>query len=118
MRGGCLVEGDTGRVVVARVGRTTNALERMRGLLGRPSPAPGAGLLISPCGAVHTAGMAYPIDVVFLDRELRVQKLVVGLVPWRTAVCRGARHTLELGAGALERLGLAPRQRLEWRETE
>lgn len=118
MRTGCLVERGTGRVVVARVGRTTNALERMRGLLGRPSPAPGAGLLISPCGAVHTAGMAYPIDVVFLDRELRVCKLVAGLVPWRTAACRGARHTLELGGGSLAGLALAPDQRLEWQETE
>jgi len=118
VRTGCLVEQGTGRVLVARVGRTTNALERMRGLLGRPPPDAGAGLLISPCGAVHTAGMAYPIDVVFLDRELRVRRLVAGLAPWRSAACRGARHTLELRAGALAGLGLAPEQRLEWRETE
>ena len=45
-------------------------LARLRGLLGRPpSPVP---LLIVPARSVHTVGMRRPIDVVFLDDDLRV----------------------------------------------
>ena len=58
-----------------------NAFERMRGLIGRPPPAPGEGLLIPKCNAIHTFFMKYPIDAVFLDRENRVVKAVRGIRP-------------------------------------
>src|SRR5436190_17741234 len=47
---------------------------RLRGLLGRRLKA-GEGLLLVPCSAVHTFFMRYPIDVVFLDRELRAVRV-------------------------------------------
>ena len=62
------------------------ALARVRGLLGRASLPSGEGILLRPASSVHTAFMRFPIDVVFLDRELRVLKVVPGLPPWRTAV--------------------------------
>ena len=83
---------------------------RLRGLLGRePSP-----LLLAPARSVHTCFMRAPIDVVFLDAELRVLRVVRGLGPWRVAAARGARAVLELPAGRAEglrvgaRLGLRP----------
>lgn len=80
--------------------------DRLRGLLGKPPPAPGHGLLISPCASVHTAFMRYPIDVVFVARHGRILKVVEALRPWRAAACWRARHTLELAAGEARRLGL------------
>ncbi len=115
MRRGTLMD-PGGGVAVPRALRTGNALERMRGLLGRPPLAPGEGLLIEPCGSVHTAGMAYPIDVVFLDREWRVLKQVPGLRPWRMAGALGGRLALELPAGTLAGLALGAGRRLEWRD--
>jgi len=82
--------------------------DRLRGLLFSPPPAPGQALLITPCAAVHTAFMRYPIDVVFLDRRGSVRKVARALPPWRIAICVGARHTLELAAGEARRLGLTP----------
>jgi hypothetical protein len=52
--------------------------------------------------------MRFPIDVVFLDRELRVVKVVPQLAPWRVASGRGARAVLELAAGECERRGVKP----------
>jgi hypothetical protein len=43
--------------------------------------------------------MRFPIDVVFLDRNLRVVRLVERLSPWRAAGVRRARSALELAAG-------------------
>ncbi|HEX2088113.1 MAG TPA: DUF192 domain-containing protein [Solirubrobacteraceae bacterium] len=85
-------------------------LARARGMLGR-EPQP---LLLAPARSVHTCGMRFPIDVVFLDAELRVVRVVRGLRPWRLAGARRARAVLELpagGAGAIaegDRLALRP----------
>lgn len=104
----------SGAVLVASCLRTTNALDRMRGLLFRAMPAPGAGLLIDPCASVHTFAMTYPIDVIYLDRDYRVMRHVEGLRPWRMSACRAARMTLELAAGQVKALGLMRDMELEW----
>ena len=85
---------------------------RLRGLLFAPALQPGQGLLIRPCASVHTAFMAYSIDVVFIDRAGRIRRIVPRLVPWRTAVSVGAYQTLELAAGEAARLGLEAGQLL------
>ena len=85
---------------------------RMRGLLGRSGMEPGEGLLIRPTNSVHMFFMRFAIDVVFLDRELVVRKVVEALAPWRMAGCRGARAALELPAGEAARRGVTLGERL------
>lgn len=105
---------EDGRCVVAETLRTENMLERMRGLLARPPLQPGQGMLIEPCAAVHAVGMHYVLDLAFLSRAGRIEKLVPGLLPWRMAACRGARMVLELPAGAIAAAGLEVGQTLSW----
>ncbi len=88
--------------------RAASFLARLRGLTFAPPPAPGHALLLVPCAAVHTAFMRGPIDVVFLDRAGRIQKIVPRLAPWRATTCPAAWQTLELGPGESARLGFAP----------
>lgn len=68
-----------------------NFLERARGLIARPAPAEGRGLLIPKCNAVHTCFMRYPIDVTFLDRKGEVVRTVRDVRPWRLFVWGGFR---------------------------
>ena len=84
----------------------------MRGLLGRSGLDPAEGLLIKPTNSVHMFFMRFPIDVVFLDRDMVVRKVVETLRPWRMTACRGARAALELPAGAAGRRGIAVGERL------
>ena len=84
----------------------------MRGLLGRDGLAEGEGLLLEPCGSVHTLFMRFPIDVVFLDRELSVVAVRQEVRPWRTAGARGAKVALELATGEAARLGIRPGMQL------
>lgn len=65
--------------------------ERARGLIGRPAPAPGHGLHIPKCNAIHTWFMRYPIDAKFLDGKGEVIKEVHGIRPWRFLVWGGWR---------------------------
>ena len=72
---------------------------RLRGLLGVRSRdfRNGSGLWIVPCHGVHTLGMGFPIDVVYLDREMTVIHVQSDLQPWRFApVRRLAASVLEL----------------------
>ena len=59
--------------------------ERLVGLLRTSASAfqDGSGLWIVPCHGVHTLAMRYPIDVLYLDMEKRVIRLVDNLRPWR-----------------------------------
>lgn len=82
--------------------------KRLRGLLWRRALRSGAGVILTPCRQVHTCGMIMPIDVVFVGATLHVTRVVSGLVPWRVAGCRRARHAVEMSAGA------APGTVAEW----
>lgn len=75
---------------------------RARGLLGRSHLAIDQGLYLPRCNSVHTFGMRFPIDVVFIDSANRVVKLVSSLMPMRAAYSRNAVATLELAAGQAE----------------
>jgi uncharacterized protein len=80
--------------------------QRLVGLLGAGPLPRGQGLLLAPCRAVHTVGLARPIDVAFLDRSGVVLSLRRGLGVLRVARCRNAHAVLELRAGEIARLGL------------
>ena len=95
-----VVNATNGDVLAGHADVAANPWRRMRGLLGRPPLSRGQGLLIRPCQGVHTMGMAYPIDVVHLDREHVVRKVLHGLVPWRVGpIVWGSSIVLELPAG-------------------
>lgn len=76
-------------------------LGRLRGLMFRRELAEGEGLLLEKTSSIHMCFMRFPIDVVFLDRDNKVVKVVGGLKPW-TLFCgvKGASSVLELRAGA------------------
>ncbi|MBA3384088.1 MAG: DUF192 domain-containing protein [Actinobacteria bacterium] len=77
-------------------------MARMRGLLGRSDLPQGEGILLRPAGSIHTFFMRFPIDVVFLNEEDVVVKVVHRLAPWRAAGEKGAQSVLELAAGEAE----------------
>lgn len=98
-----------------RVRTARTFLSRLVGLLGTTAIAEGEGLWIVPCRSVHTVGMRYPIDVVFLDARGVVVGILEGLLPNRVGrVVRDARGALELRAGTLAATGTAPGDRLEF----
>ena len=89
-------------------------LARCIGLLNCDRLDDADGLLLAPCTAVHTCGMSFAIDVLFLDGDLRILRLVPALKPWRAAQGpRGTRRVLELAAGGVARRGWQAGQQLQ-----
>ncbi len=76
--------------------------KRRTGLLKRDRLESGEGLWIVPCEAVHSFGMRFTIDVLFLDRAKRVRKLRKSLNPSRISACLLAHSVLELPEGTIE----------------
>jgi uncharacterized membrane protein (UPF0127 family) len=99
-----------GRVAVARTHWT-----RLRGMLGRPAPEPGEGLLIVPCRGVHMYGMKYALDLVFLDEEGTVVHVRSDLQPGtRTGFIKGSHYALEIPTGTIEASGTQVGDKLVW----
>jgi uncharacterized membrane protein (UPF0127 family) len=91
-----------GTIVGDRVELADTSLKRMFGLLGRRGLDAGGGLWIKPSSGVHTFGMAFKIDVVGLDRNLKIIKLWRCLVPFRvTSVSLKMKSVLELPCGTI-----------------
>ncbi len=76
---------------------------RMKGLLGKDSLQKGEALLIKPCMGIHTFGMRFPIDVIFLDKQNKVVALKKNVPPNRmSAIHFSAASVMELSAGVLD----------------
>ncbi len=80
-------------------------------LIGAPLRA-GEGLLIAPCSSIHTIGMRYPIDVVFIAGDARVMRVYSDVPAGRVRFAPGARGVLELRSGIAALHGLEPGVRL------
>ena len=93
-----LVNADRGLVIATRVLAAFDSASRRTGLLGRTGLPEGDALIIAPCSAVHTFGMQFPIDVLFVDRRGRVLKRVLALRRRRIAACLRAFAVVECAA--------------------
>ena len=102
----CRVLTAGGAVVCERCEIPESSFGRARGLLGRDGLEAGEGMLIDRAGSVHMFFMRFPIDVVFLDRDLKVVGVRHGLRPWQVAAARRAVAALELPAGAAAEAGI------------
>ena len=99
---------DRGVELAGRVGVADSILTRMKGLLGKKSLPEGEALWLRPCNSVHTFGMRFPIDVIFLDRHQRVVALFRDLRPNRLTIPSfSASSALELPAGTIGRAAVS-----------
>lgn len=81
-------------------------LTRFAGLMFRKKLPAATGLFLAPCNSVHMCFMRFAIDVVYLDKEYNIIKIVKGLKPWfGLSMCPKAWAVLELTVGEAERCG-------------
>jgi uncharacterized protein len=84
----------------------TGPRARLLGLACLDREQTGAGLLIPRCSSVHTFGMRFPLDLIFLDEEGRELSSRRGVGPRRIVSDRRAAAVLELPA----KVSLRPRR--------
>jgi hypothetical protein len=103
-----------GMVLATRMEVADTSPKRNKGLLGRSSFASGEALWIVPCDSVHTFGMRFPIDLIYLDRNNRIKKLCFEVPAWRVSACFTAHSIIELPAGTIRETGTRVGDALEF----
>lgn len=91
---------------------------RKIGLLKHASLERGEGLWITPCEGVHTIGMKFPIDVLFLDKKRKVLKVRAAMPKWRISACLFAHSVLELPSGTAAATRTTAGDQLEFEDYE
>ena len=97
-----VVNRDRGTVLAEAADVADTSAKRRTGLLKHSSLLPGEGLWIAPCESVHSFGMKFAIDLVYLDRKRKVRKVRKNMVPRRVSACLTAHSVLELPVGVIE----------------
>jgi len=97
-----------------QVQKTETAWERTKGLLGRQDLKEGEGFLIDPCNSIHTFFMRFPLDVIYLDYEGNVVKLIEKLRPWRMSGCFSSAKVLEVSSRFIITSGIKIGDQLIW----
>lgn len=102
------------KLILPHVLKTSSIAERMRGLLWHTPLNDGEGLLIQPCSSIHTFGMHYEIDAIFLNKDLTIKKIFSHVKPYRFVMSFGAAMVLEIAADSAAKLGLVENMKLQW----
>ena len=97
-----LVQQASGAVLAHTVHTAFDSASRREGLLKQAVWPAGSALIIAPCQAVHTVGMKFAIDVVFVNRAGTVVKVRERVRPFRATGALRAFATIELPAGSLD----------------
>ncbi len=79
----------------------SNFSSRLFGLMFKKNIRDEEALIFYQAPSIHTFFMRFPIDILFLGRQMKVKRIVCGLRPWRLSVCWGASTTIELPSGKI-----------------
>lgn len=100
--------------LATKVFRADSFLTRLVGLLNRKHLGPEEALVLTPCKGVHTIGMKFPIDVIFLDKTDKVLGYNSRLRPYRiSGIYPGATIAVELLSGSIDKSQTEIGDRLE-----
>ncbi|NPV92830.1 MAG: DUF192 domain-containing protein [Firmicutes bacterium] len=104
-------------IIGDRIGLADTWESRYRGLLGRAGLAEGEGLIITSCNSVHSFGMRFAFDVLFLDSDKTVVSFASDVGPSRNIDSEfPAEYAVELPAGTIKSKGVKVGDRLQWQE--
>lgn len=93
------------KIMVTDAALANTFFARLKGLLGTKKLDHGKGLIIRPCNSIHTVGMKYAIDIIFLDNQDKIVKLINDMPSGKFSLCSESRYVVELPAGTIEATG-------------
>lgn len=96
-----------GKIDLMKISRADNILSKGIGLIGWKDFGGKNGLLLTNTNSIHTFFVRFPLDLVFLDKNMKVIKLVKNLKPFRISpIVWKAQHVLEMPSGSIEKYSI------------
>jgi uncharacterized membrane protein (UPF0127 family) len=111
---GILYSGNEKKILLNRVMKTSSRFEGIRGLLFRKPLKENEGLIIQKCSAIHTVGMKYSIDVIFLRNDFSIKKIFMDVNPYRFCISLGSSMVLEIVSGVVKKNNIIENMLLSW----
>ena len=110
-----LVNSTKGTKLAQHVEVASTFAQRNKGLLGRPNLPLDQTLWIKNCPSIHTFFMQFRLDVIFVDRKLKVTSVHRDVPPWRLIFFGGwgAKDVFEFQAGAISTQVVDPGDQLD-----
>lgn len=106
-----------GTMVAQQAGLAISLRQRIKGLLGRSSLSANEALVLRPCASIHTFFMRFPIDVLFLDKNMQVIRLIQNLPPYRLSpTVWGSQMVVELPTGKISQTDTQIGDKLELKQ--
>jgi uncharacterized membrane protein (UPF0127 family) len=94
--------------LISRLEVAESFLSRGKGLLGHERLNEDSGMWIHRCNSIHTFFMKFPIDCIFVDKNLKVKAIYKDVRPWRLVPpVWGARSVFELASGAATKMNIS-----------
>jgi len=93
-----------GEVIIA-----DDFLTRLIGLMFKKGMPEGiVGYYFPDAHSLHTLFMRFQLDIIFLDREMKVKKIYKSVKPYKIISCKGATSFIEVRAGYVNKKGILP----------
>jgi uncharacterized protein len=105
--------GDESTPLFTRIALANRPWSRLKGLLGRTGLGEQEGIWFLPCNSIHSFGMKFVFDAVFMDKAGTVLALHSDVPAGKLLpIVWKAHQVLEVQAGAIARHGIAVGQQL------
>lgn len=100
-----MIKDENGNVIATKIEYATTFWKRYKGLMHRKKesfPIENA-MVFNECGSIHMFFMHFPLDVIYLDKQFNVVKIVRNIKPWKVDFGHpDAYYTIELNAGVIK----------------
>lgn len=78
-----LIHKNSGKVLAEDLIFSHNIFQRMKGLLGHKELSSHQAMWIKPSSSIHTCFMQFPIDVIFINKNMCIQCFYENIPPWK-----------------------------------
>ncbi|MDD3296784.1 MAG: DUF192 domain-containing protein [Candidatus Omnitrophica bacterium] len=101
--GYCIKDKVSGKIISRQARVADNFYRRFMGLMFRNAIREEEALIFYHAPSIHTFFMKFPIDVVFLNKNMKVIRIAKSLRPWKAVTCLGSYVALEFAADTASR---------------
>ncbi len=89
------------KIVFSKAYEAKSFFLKLRGLMFKKTLTNDEALIFYKTSSIHTCFMRFPLDIIFLDINRKIIRIVESLGAWRMVYCKGAYCTIETAAGTV-----------------